>query len=739
MSHRIARPSAPRPALLLTVLLLILGLASCGGDSGDPAVDEPDEFLIAATVDADGDTLVHDDISVGIPAGALAESASITVARVEPSWMPGTGTFEITGLPVPLQEPLTVSLRRTTGDEIADPQPLVMADALLVSAEQDTVRLAFDLEATLDGETMTAEIDHASFVPDKDVAGAWIMTVILAGSTALEQSSVSSPLRITIVGPGVLADERAQFTEWHRDAVNAFRTATADFWQIATPGGPSRFTHIEGRVTWGHSDHAIAHGQWSDPPSPRSAFIRSTLRVDPEGPGDEVAVRSWFGRSLWYAFYEGRTGQQVDFWKYASGEALLRGTWPDHILFWGPGGRVISPLVGLGGMMQDDDFDPAVFVNYGGSLIPFADWILNRTGDGWGEDGLAATLAHRADPELGLGVEFLGAALPGPARTWWSDFADDLMQGNVATMSPIFMLDQADDEWVVADGDDTSHEFSRTHRFLDGAVYRITLARDDFAPGATLRLDMLGADSDCRLLLYKLTDEDQLTFLSDESAIDVEGLADMVDEEADLVAVVTNAELSLSAPEREITVRATISEPDPGAEVFSMTRARCQLSWFDYRTTSSNPDCTDGRDVDDDYFLVGWFAEGAWEGTTFVGSLSGEADAAGIGHHHYDVQIRVGVSSDGQRVTSVDYTYTLQDYNGAMPDHFETHRITFQGTLPNISPFAYDVDFGAEGTSNLSGVVYTVDHWTEDEPECVYRTTSFTLRPDCEMYVSFQE
>ncbi len=108
-----AFPARRVPSLALLLLFPVL-VAGCGGgdDATSPSPSPPP--LVEATVGPDGGALVHADIVVEVPPGALASAADLAVYGGAPAPVfprKGEAAYRITGLPAALNRPVRVRFR----------------------------------------------------------------------------------------------------------------------------------------------------------------------------------------------------------------------------------------------------------------------------------------------------------------------------------------------------------------------------------------------------------------------------------------------------------------------------------------------------------------------------------------------------------------------------------------------------------------------------------------------------
>jgi len=99
------------PALLLVLTGLFFG---CGGDDSTAPEVEPVRPLVSGDVDGGGGELVHDDVVLTVPGGALDGSAQLAVYVEDgdhPFGVDGAPVYRITGLPGELNEPVTLRYR----------------------------------------------------------------------------------------------------------------------------------------------------------------------------------------------------------------------------------------------------------------------------------------------------------------------------------------------------------------------------------------------------------------------------------------------------------------------------------------------------------------------------------------------------------------------------------------------------------------------------------------------------
>jgi hypothetical protein len=731
-------------ALALAATIALVTLTACSDDGASPQdEDDPDQVVIAGTVGAAGDTLITNEFDLMVPAGAFSEEHALVVLRHDAAREPDTRTYELTGVPVDFADSLQFRLGviASTPAKADGPDvrliPRVIAELAWIVSDDDTMRADLVLDAQIDADGLTATLPARDYfpLPEKADPSDFLLHVILSGSIEYETVLVQLPVHIEVMADESLSYARDQLTSWLQQGVALYAPLTDDLRQIRRPSlGPTIET-IRGRVSvTGEPTRAKCFTQRAnalDWPPTGDLELRAIVRLEDSGPTDVEAARIPILEEFWNTVYFERTSVGHIWWGLATGKMLANVLMPTYEPTFFDGTQA-NPLIGFG-RIESLRF-------YGDAMAPLAAWIDTRDEPGFGRDAIAASIAARAeDPDPG--PAFLDEAIPGTPDQWWPAFASDLVSGNVPFRTTAFMLDHVDDDWVIDAADDLSQQWTEPHFVLDGSLYRIYLERDDFHPDAVL--DFVLTDHALADLSIFTVTGDQATPIWHGNEVTIAGLDQYAAAGTDLLALVTFAGTDISAAGTELTLDVILDEPDPGAEVFTMTKARTQISWFRYATDAGDPQCTDTRSSDRTYFGVGWFSDGQWDGTTFVGHRAGEIFEGSLdGHHEFEIDIAITVSGDGQHVTAVDYSYWFHDFNDDHavdePDEWEEHRITFSGELDNITPFAYDMDFKGEGVTQLAGAVYTVTHWTEDDP-CEYQTVVFELLEDCEMYVSFQD
>lgn len=98
------------------LMLVAIGCLQAGCGSDDPASPQPEPIrpLVSAAIDEAGGELVHEEVTLTIPAGALGESAELAVyseSAGHPFGETGIPVYRITGLPTEFGTPVTLRIR----------------------------------------------------------------------------------------------------------------------------------------------------------------------------------------------------------------------------------------------------------------------------------------------------------------------------------------------------------------------------------------------------------------------------------------------------------------------------------------------------------------------------------------------------------------------------------------------------------------------------------------------------
>lgn len=109
-----------RLAAILMIALLVI-FTSCSSDDGPtgPGGDDPTDVLAAATLGPDGGWLGSDDVSLSVPAGALAQDTDLAIVASEemgPFSQDVSPVYQLEGLPAELAGPVTLRFRHSLAD-----------------------------------------------------------------------------------------------------------------------------------------------------------------------------------------------------------------------------------------------------------------------------------------------------------------------------------------------------------------------------------------------------------------------------------------------------------------------------------------------------------------------------------------------------------------------------------------------------------------------------------------------
>jgi len=140
--------------ILLTSLLLLVNLISCGGSDSPTEPDPTDELLITDTVGAIGGSIEHEEISLVVPESAFANTAEISLLKVmgDPTGIGQGVAYRIEGLPEVWDEPLTVLFPNPTAgnaNKNSDPTFLI-GEKIFVSSQSANMEHFRYLESTAD-------------------------------------------------------------------------------------------------------------------------------------------------------------------------------------------------------------------------------------------------------------------------------------------------------------------------------------------------------------------------------------------------------------------------------------------------------------------------------------------------------------------------------------------------------------------------------------------------------------
>lgn len=150
----------------LLVAALLLG-AGCGGDDSTTPEIPAETLLVTGTIDEEGGELIHSEVVLTIPAGALGESVDLSLYRENsghPSGEDDQPVYRVVGLPGELQSPVTLRIQHSL---------------VLDEGDSSFMFLGEEREATSGGSGL-------SWFPStsRDSSG-WCITELIRGALAL--------------------------------------------------------------------------------------------------------------------------------------------------------------------------------------------------------------------------------------------------------------------------------------------------------------------------------------------------------------------------------------------------------------------------------------------------------------------------------------------------------------------------------------------------------------------------
>lgn len=559
----------PLATALLAVLIL---LANCSSDSPTgPGPDPQDEVVAEGTVGAAGDTLSGDGVAVGVPAGALAGDAELTLLREnEPSLSDETDSYRLEGLPADFDEPLTIRLVAPPAMRDESGEPYVMAFITGMPAEGDTSYHMAALPAEMVGDTLVAELDPGDYLlvrgdDDKSIEGV-ILDLILTGTQTLGRSSVQIPIPIYVRGGADILFYRDLLLQWLVFDAERFLPLTDQFRQTLYPQQDATMPLIEADVF--HNEYMasrVSGRLMRDGPDAGTVVPHVELVYSPESSVELTELRRQLHYVLWRQVCEARTGLPVDWWMYATLYALQRDIDIEISAFfdqWRP-----RALKGFRRTIEmgDDPWTGGLAL-YGYGMMDFAIWVDDHDGPGWGRDALAATVNERAGYQYD-DVQFLADALPGSPNQWWPDFLVDLLTGQVRPYPHGLYLGAVTGDWTIDDDGDESHTFTDEHVSLDADLHRVRLERDDFLEAESLRFDVSDPRNASTLVVFAV-DDTGWEEIDRGASVTVDQLDVKAALDQDLVVAVANFDMEADDDSRrDISVSVLLTDGTPPPDI----------------------------------------------------------------------------------------------------------------------------------------------------------------------------
>jgi len=544
-------------------LLALAGAGCILGCSSDSPTDprettEEDVLLIDATVDDAGATLASSGVTIDIPAGALSDAVDIAVFRpAKPPDRGDTGSYRLSGLPAGFAQSIGLRLTLETADLLAtESSAVILAEIVSVTDDGDTSRQLRILDAVAADSTLEASLPPGDYVlfpaATREDPSGLLLDIILNGHNPSGRAHVEIPLPIYVWSNDRLTTYRDLMLLWLVEDATAFLPLTEGFRNDAFPEQAAYMPLIEGTVreaSYGPS-RVSAQLQFNDEVagtiSPHVTWIH-----DPDD-ADLESIRQWVRFYLWNAAYAARTGLKGDWWFYATGIHLMSDISPDYVHY-GQQACQSFPVAGLARSVNPDFEVREGIIPYGLGMASLARWIDRQEGEGWGREGLKATLDERSGDTY-LDAGFLGRALPDAPGVWWPEYLADLLTGQLYDVDLSWFLALADETWTLDSPDDLTHTFSGIHQALDGRLYRIDLERDDFPEGDQLNLGVVDPQGEAELLVFSI-DEGAASLVDRGQQVTVSNLGTLHALDEDLLVLVANGACSY---ERTIEVAAVL-------------------------------------------------------------------------------------------------------------------------------------------------------------------------------------
>lgn len=469
-------------------LAILLFHAGCGDDatSPDPLPSDPPPLATAA-IGAAGGELIHDAVRVGVPAGAFADEATLTLhaTDLDPEET-GASTYRIDGIPARYDAPLELRFPsgapRPAGEDTT--WVLIGSEVRISGGATPTKVHLTRMPLTVDGDQLTLPIPSPD---DPDDEGARrgdpppvSLHVVIADGTR-SALSPAGHFRMTWqsgrVDPGDVAVLAQALDDAHQRYLDLdFSYARRTRWPVDVtilPLAESAYGFY-GSSVWGDDWGAIEINQGN---------------LDQHDEITATASHEFF--HLVQALYDPR-------WAYTQAKFGPAHLWLDEAT------AVWSEAIAL------DDPDYLSPVRQGQELAPFRGAVPGPGVDA-GEHGYGmSTLARHLIETFGEDVfarVYEGIRAERSAMgsidletesivTWWDAFIRAYVEGELYRLSPALLLGDAAGSHAITGPDDDTWTVTHGYQDLSARVFQLNLQDDTIPDGSELHLDVDGDFSD---------------------------------------------------------------------------------------------------------------------------------------------------------------------------------------------------------------------------------------------------